>query len=238
MCVCSTSDGVSRHYDSATGGSCTGGHCGCRDAVLPHVVRCLRSGDDDGAEGCEGEIEGQKPVPKQEGGAQVHGAARKVKSSKVKSSKSKPAQAPASDRTALLADAERLENLDHARGMRAALRYEAGEHLHRRPVQGRVPCDLPEQPDAGHRRSGRAGRPADLGLRVGSDPAVSRTQDRQILSQGRACAGRGRSMADVADGRPRSDGRAGASLPRLRAGAACDTRSTATPTRSIGSTAS
>ena len=51
-----------------------------------------------------------------------------------------------------------------------------------RPVQAGIPGDLAEQPDAGDRRSRRAGRPADLGLRVRRDPAISRAQDRQVLS--------------------------------------------------------
>ena len=35
------------------------------------------------------------------------------------------------------------------------------------------------------------GRPADLDFRIWRDSAISRPQDRQVLSAGRACAGRG-----------------------------------------------
>ena len=44
-----------------------------------------------------------------------------------------------------------------------------------------LPGDLAEQQDPGDRRPGRTGRAADLGLRIGRDPAVSRPQDRPIL---------------------------------------------------------
>ena len=44
--------------------------------------------------------------------------------------------------------------------------------------------DLAEQPHAGDRRSGRARRRADLGVRVRRDPAISRAQERQVLSEG------------------------------------------------------
>ena len=85
-----------------------------------------------------------------------------------------------------------------------------GEHRARRAVQAGVPENLAEQPHAGDRRSGRAGRAADLGLRVRRDPAISRPQDREILSARRARARRGRRVAVLADGRARAEGRAGA----------------------------
>ena len=65
----------------------------------------------------------------------------------------------------------------------------------------------------------RPGRPADFGLRVRRHPAISRPQDRKILSARRARARRGRRMAVLADGRPRPDGGAGDALPPLCAGA-------------------
>ena len=51
-----------------------------------------------------------------------------------------------------------------------------------RSVHAGVPEDLAEQPHAGDRRSRRAGRAADLGVRVRRHPAISRPQDRQVLS--------------------------------------------------------
>src|SRR3712207_8937736 len=49
-------------------------------------------------------------------------------------------------RPLLLADAERLEGLDHARGVRAALCRASREHRQGRPVQAQVPEDRAEQP--------------------------------------------------------------------------------------------
>ena len=101
----------------------------------------------------------------------------------------------------------------------------------RRPVQAGIPDDLAQQPHAGDRRSGRAGRRADLGLRVRRHPAISRAQDRKVLSGRRARARRGRPVAVLADGRPRPDGGAGASLPASMRRRSSRTPSTATPTR-------
>src|SRR5690348_14948358 len=76
------------------------------------------------------------------------------------------------DRPLLLADTERLEDLDHARRMPPAVQSDCGEHRARRSIRAGVPEDIAEQPDAGDRRSQRARRPADRGVRVGRDPAV------------------------------------------------------------------
>ena len=54
------------------------------------------------------------------------------------------------------------------------------------------------------------GGTADLGVRVGRDPAIPRAQDRQILSAERTRAGRGRRVAVLANGRARPDGGTGA----------------------------
>src|SRR5829696_4874458 len=56
------------------------------------------------------------------------------------------------DRPALRADAQRLENLDHAGGTRASLSGHSGRHPRRRAVQARIFGDQPEQPYSGHRR--------------------------------------------------------------------------------------
>src|SRR3981081_4576564 len=55
--------------------------------------------------------------------------------------------------------------------------------------------DSAAQPDAGHCRSGWSRRTADLGLRVRRHPAISRPQDRQILSRRRTRTRRRRRMA-------------------------------------------
>ena len=61
-------------------------------------------------------------------------------------------------RALLLADAERQENLHRAPRDGASLHPPPREHRQGRPVQGRLPEDLAEQPDAGDRRPRRAGR--------------------------------------------------------------------------------
>ncbi len=90
-------------------------------------------------------------------------------------------------------------------------------HRRRRPVQAGVPEDQPEQQDPGHRRQRRTGRQADLALRVGRDPDLPGGQDRPLPAAGRARQVHGAAVADVPDGRRRSDARPGASLPALRA---------------------
>ena len=122
------------------------------------------------------------------------------------------------DRALLLAHTERLQDFDHAGGVRAALCHEAGEHLQGRAVQSGLPEDLTQQPHAGDHRSAGAGRATDLDLRVRCDPAISRAQDREVLSGGRARARRSRSMAVLANGRRRADGRSGAPFQELRRG--------------------
>ena len=148
------------------------------------------------------------------------------------------AAADPADRALLLADAERLEDFDHARRVRAALRGAPGRHFEGRAILAAVSGDLAEQSDARHPRSGRAGRAADLGLRIRRHSAISRPQDRPILSARRARTRRRRRVAVLADGRARADGGTGQSLPALRAGEDRLRGSTATPTRSIGCSAS
>ena len=53
-----------------------------------------------------------------------------------------------------------------------------GEYRQGRAVRARLPQNLPQQPHAGHRRSRRAGRQADLGLRIRRHPAISGPQER------------------------------------------------------------
>ena len=74
----------------------------------------------------------------------------------------------------LLADAERLENFDHARGVRLAVRPAHDRHRTRRAVRAELSRDLSQQPNARDHRSRRARRRADPGFRVRRDPAISR----------------------------------------------------------------
>ena len=90
----------------------------------------------------------------------------------------------------------------------------------------------PNNQHAGHRRPRRAGRQADLGVRVGRDPAISRPQDGQVLPAGRARPRRGRcngcSGRWAASARCSARRTISASTRRRR----YRTPSTATPTRS------
>src|SRR5580698_1564406 len=56
------------------------------------------------------------------------------------------------DRPLLRADAEWLENLDHAGGNRASLQRVSRQHPRRRTVQAGVSGDQPEQPDSRNHR--------------------------------------------------------------------------------------
>ena len=91
-----------------------------------------------------------------------------------------------------------------------------GRHRQGRAVQAGVPQDQPEQPHPGDRRPRHRHR-ADG---VGRDPDLSRRQDRQAPAQGRRGALPRARMADVADGRPGSDVRAGAPLREIQQGKA------------------
>ena len=123
------------------------------------------------------------------------------------------------DRALLLADAERLENFDHARRVRAALCRAPRRHFKGRAVRAAFFGDLAEQPHSGDRRSRRSGRSADRGIRIRRDLAISRPQNRKILSARRTRARRGRGVAVLAGRRARPDGGTGDPLPPLRAGA-------------------
>ena len=87
-------------------------------------------------------------------------------------------------------------------------------HRRRRPIQARVPEDLPEQQDAGDRRPGRSGRRAARDLRIRRHPVLSGRQDRASSSRRRPRPLDGDAMADVPDGQHRPDARPGAPLPR------------------------
>src|SRR5262245_19846056 len=90
-----------------------------------------------------------------------------------------------------------------------------GRHLQGRPAQAAFSGHLSQQPHAGDRRSRRPRRQADLDLRVRRDSAISRPQDRKILSAGRARPRRSRPMAVLADGQSRPQGGGGEPLPKL-----------------------
>src|SRR3954471_23171241 len=91
-----------------------------------------------------------------------------------------------SDRTALLAHAQRLEGVDRPGGDGPALYDDPGEHRDGRAVQARLPGDQPQQPHAGHRRPRGSGRPTHVDLRVRRDPAVPGPQDWPVLWRDRA----------------------------------------------------
>src|SRR3984957_7331576 len=83
------------------------------------------------------------------------------------------------DRPSLCADAEWLENLDHAGGNRPSLFGVSDRHPGRRPVQAGFPGDQSEQSDSGHRGScAPRWRRAVFGVRDRRDPDLSRRQDR------------------------------------------------------------
>jgi hypothetical protein len=82
--------------------------------------------------------------------------------------------AATNERTALLlADAERLENFDHARGVRLAVRPALDRHRTQRAVRAAFSCNLSQQPNARDHRSRLTRRRADPGFRVRRDPAIS-----------------------------------------------------------------
>src|SRR4051794_29427817 len=72
----------------------------------------------------------------------------------------------------LAADAERREDLDRARGDRAAVRGAQGRLREERPDLARIPVAEPEQQDPGDPRPERPGRPAAGAVRVGGDPRL------------------------------------------------------------------
>ena len=104
------------------------------------------------------------------------------------------------------------------RGSGRSLRDQAGQHRQGRSIQARVSGHRAQQPHAGDHRSRWSRRQADLDLRIGRHPAVPRAQDRQILSERGAGPCRGRAVALLADGQPRSQLRSGAPFPQLCAG--------------------
>src|SRR4029453_1908262 len=110
------------------------------------------------------------------------------------------------DRRSLLADPERLEGHDHARRVWSALPDRARRYRWRRPVQARLPCDQPEQSNAGDHRS-RAARwwCAAVDLRIGGDSRGSRREDREIPAEEHGRQVQGAAMGVLADGKPRSD---------------------------------
>ena len=123
------------------------------------------------------------------------------------------------DRSLHLDHPQRPQAFHRARGVRAALHRAFGGHRQGRAVQAGVPQDQPQQPDPGDRRSRQRHR-ADG---VGRDPDLPRRQDRQVPAARRRGALPRDRVADVADGRPGTDVRPGASLHQVqsRQGALC-----------------
>src|SRR5690242_1519931 len=72
---------------------------------------------------------------KTSGNGERYGARKKEKGSlESKEKREKTSQAAEADRTLLLAHAERLQDFDHAGGVRASVRDEAGEYFQGRTV--------------------------------------------------------------------------------------------------------
>jgi hypothetical protein len=90
------------------------------------------------------EVEGRK----ENDGGEEAGAPRKAGEGRQRECEGAGGEEAASDRALLLADTERLENRDHAGGMRASLHPDPGEHFQRGPIQARIPEDFAEQPYA------------------------------------------------------------------------------------------
>ena len=73
------------------------------------------------------------------------------------------AAARSPDRVVLLADAERLEDLDHAGRVRAAIRGASDRHFQGRAIRAGISGDLTQQSHSRHRRSrGPGGRPISV----------------------------------------------------------------------------
>ena len=165
------------------------------------------------------------------------GVAKRGKAKKAKVTAKKIAQTGKADRALLLAHTERFQNLDHARRVRSALCLEAGEHIEGRAIQSGFPEDLSEQPHACDCRSAGAGRSPHFHLRVRCNSAVSRPQDRKVLSVGRACACRSRSVAVLANGRTLARWPASSTTSSTTRARHLTMRSNAMTTRSTGFTA-
>ena len=88
------------------------------------------------------------------------------------------------DRLLWIDQPERAEDFHHARGVRAALQFQAGGRLGQRAALAGVRQAQPEQENPGDRRSRRPGRQALHGVRVRRDPDVSRREDRQVHAEG------------------------------------------------------
>ncbi len=124
------------------------------------------------------------------------------------------ASSVAHDRPAFLSVAERTQDPDDARGVRAAVPHRRGEHPARRAVRARLPAHQPQQPHSGDRRHDGGGRSA-VDLRVGRDPAVPRREIRAVAAARSARPLRRAAVAVLAGGGPRADGGPGASFPRV-----------------------
>ena len=126
--------------------------------------------------------------------------------------------APGTHPALLLADAERLEisiMLEECALPYALNMVDIGEG---RAVRAGLSRHLAEQSHARHRRPRRAGRRADLGVRIRRHPAISRRARPAFFRRERARPRRGRRVAVLAGRRARADGGAGQPLPHLRAG--------------------
>ena len=91
------------------------------------------------------------------------------------------------DRSVLLAHAQRPQDHDAPGRDGYALPRDSGEHRQGRAVQAGIPRHRSQQPHAGDRRSQSIRRRrADLGVRVGRNPAVSCAEERAVHPAERA----------------------------------------------------
>ena len=122
------------------------------------------------------------------------------------------------DRSVFVGHAQWPQGPRDARGVRPAVSSDPDRHRRRRAIRTRVPGDQPEQQDPGDRRPRRPRRRADLAVRIGRDPALSRRQDRAFPAGRPARPLSDARVAHVPDGQHRADARPDPSLPPLRAG--------------------
>src|SRR5262245_6125245 len=118
------------------------------------------------------------------------------------------------DRSLHLDHPQRPQSFHSAGGVGAAIHRACRRHQQGRAVQARIPEDQPEQPHPRHRRPRHRNEPDG----VGRAHDLSRGQDRKAFAEGGRAALPRAGMADVADGRPRSDVRPSPPLREVQQG--------------------
>ncbi len=108
-----------------------------------------------------------------------------------------------------LVDNECPQDFYHARGDRPSLPDPPGQYYQGRAVQAGISGDLPEQQNSRYHRPRRARGRRLFTVRIRRDSHVPGRQDRPVAARRPGGALDGDSVADVADGRFRSDARPG-----------------------------